>query len=129
MSLFVTGDRVNSNWNVVSKTSDFFYLKGMLTTLLERLGIQKYKVTPADSSMFSEGIALSLGKKNLVTLGVVKRNLLKEFGIKQEVLYADFNWDTVLTVTGKKQQKVSALAKVPCSKKRFGLVTRQHGYL
>jgi len=122
LSLFVTGDRTNASWTSPSKPSDFFYLKGMVTTLLQRLGIQKYKVTPAESSIFSEGITLSLGKKTLVSLGVVKRNLLKEFGIKQEVLYADFNWDTVLTVTGKKQQKVSALPKFPAVKRDLALL-------
>ena len=28
--------------------------------------------------------------------GVVKKSILKHFGIKQEVFYADFNWDAIL---------------------------------
>ncbi len=61
--------------------------------MLSRLGLDKLKTSPAKSDVFSEGISLSLGKTKLVEFGVVKRTILKEFSIKQEVLFADFNWE------------------------------------
>jgi len=72
--------------------------------------------------VFSEGITLGLGKMKLVEFGVIKSSLLKEFGIKQEVLFADFNWDTILKITGNKNVKVSDLTKFPAVKRDLALL-------
>jgi len=122
LTLFVTGNRTNESWNTTSKVSDFFYLKGIITNVLGRLGIDTLKTSPTKQDVFSEGITLSLGKMKLVEFGVVKRGLLKEFGIKQEVLFADFNWDTILKITGNKKIKVADLPKFPAVKRDLALL-------
>ncbi|WP_298880163.1 phenylalanine--tRNA ligase subunit beta [uncultured Polaribacter sp.] len=122
LTLFVTGNRTKESWSVANKTSDFFYLKGIITSLLNRLGIDKVKTSPSKNDIFSEGISLGLGKIKVVELGVVKRSVLKEFGIKQEVLFADFNWDTILKLVGNKNIKVSDLPKFPAVKRDLALL-------
>ncbi|RKF03740.1 phenylalanyl-tRNA synthetase beta subunit [Tenacibaculum lutimaris] len=122
LTLFVTGNRTQDSWKVASQASDFFYLKGIVTTLLSRLGIDNLKTTPTKSDVFSEGIILSLGKMKLVELGVVKRAILKEFSIKQEVLFADFNWQTILGLVGNKKIKVTELPKFPAVKRDLALL-------
>jgi len=122
LTLFVTGNRTNESWNASSKVSDFFYLKGIITNVLGRLGIDTLNTSPTKQDFFSEGICLSLGKMKLVEFGVVKRGLLKEFGIKQEVLFADFNWDTILKITGNKKIKVADLPKFPAVKRDLALL-------
>lgn len=122
LTLFVTGNRTKESWNVASKTSDFFYTKGIITSVLNRLGTDNLKTTPTKQDIFSEGITLSLGKIKLVEFGVVKNTLLKEFGIKQEVLFADFSWDTILKLSGNKKIKVSDLPKFPIVKRDLALL-------
>ncbi|WP_456424343.1 phenylalanine--tRNA ligase subunit beta [Lutibacter sp.] len=122
LTLFITGKRTKDSWNITQKKSDFFYLKGIVTALLQRLGIQKTKTTLTKNDVFSEGITLSLGKTKLVDLGVVNYTILKEFGIKQEVLYADFNWENILKVGGKSKVKVSELSKFQAVKRDFALL-------
>ncbi|MEQ3499311.1 phenylalanine--tRNA ligase subunit beta [Tenacibaculum sp. SSH1-16] len=122
LTLFVTGNRTQDSWKVATQTSDFFYVKGIVTVLLSRLGIDKLKTTPTKSDVFSEGITLSLGKTKLVELGVVKRAILKEFSIKQEVLFADFNWQNILDLVGKKKIKVADLPKFPAVKRDLALL-------
>ncbi|SEB50420.1 phenylalanyl-tRNA synthetase beta subunit [Tenacibaculum sp. MAR_2009_124] len=122
LTLFVTGNRIKESWKVSSEVSDFFYLKGVVTSLLSRLGINSLKTSPIKSDVFSEGIVLSLGKIKLVELGVVKRNILKNFSIKQEVLFTDFNWENVLKVISSKNTKVSDLPKFPSVKRDLALL-------
>jgi phenylalanyl-tRNA synthetase beta chain len=122
LTLFVTGNRTKESWKTTATTSDFFYLKGILTSVLARLGIQNLKTTPTKNDVFSEGITLSLGKIKLADFGVVKRSILKEFGIKQEVLFADFNWDNVLKLSSKKNITVSELSKFPSVKRDLALL-------
>ncbi|MGB5360619.1 MAG: phenylalanine--tRNA ligase subunit beta, partial [Eudoraea sp.] len=38
------------------------------------------------------GLSLKKSKSELVSFGMVQKTILKEFDIKQEVFYADFNW-------------------------------------
>jgi len=122
LTLFVTGNRTAAHWKVAQKPSDFFYLKGVSTALLQRLGIQNIKIAPMKSDVFSEGISLNSGKVKLAELGLVKRSVLKEFGIKQEVLFVDFNWENVLKLAGKSAIKVSELPKFPSVKRDFALL-------
>ncbi len=122
LTLFISGNRNKDRWNLTQKPTDFFYLKGIVQTLLQRLGITNLKTTPTKSDVFSEGITLSLGKTKLVDLGVVKRGILKEFNIKQEVFFADFNWDNILKLGGKTKIKVTELPKFPEVKRDFALL-------
>ena len=122
LTLFLTGNRNKNSWNLGNKTSDFFYLKGIITSLLVRLGINKLKSSPTKLDVFSEGISFSLGKTKLVEFGVVKQSILKEIGIKQEVLFADFNWDSILNVIGNKKIKVINLPKFPAVKRDLSLL-------
>jgi len=122
LTLFVTGNRTKDSWNANVAQSDFFYLKGVLTSVFERLGIAKLKSTPTKNDVFSEGLSFSLGKIKLADFGVIKRSILKEFGIKQEVLFADLNWENILQLASKKSIKVSELSKFPSVKRDLALL-------
>ena len=122
LTLFISGTRTKDTWTNSSQNSDFFYLKGIIISILERLGISNVKTGPTKSDIFSEGIVFSLGKKKLLEFGVVNRQILKEFGIKQEVLFADFDWSSMLSISGKKTMKVSNLTKFPLVKRDLALL-------
>ena len=112
LTLFLTGNRNQESWTTSQKPTDFFLFKGYVNAVLERLGIQKTQIQPLTSDIFSEGIALSIGRDAIVEIGVVKKSILKSFGIKQEVFYADFNWATILKLISNKI-KFSEIPKYP----------------
>ena len=122
LALFVSGNRTKDSWIGSHTSSDFFYVKGIVISLLERLGALKLKTTPTKNDVFSEGISLSLGKIKLADLGIVKKSILKSFGIKQEVLYVDFNWDNVLKIGSSKGVKLKALPKFQAVKRDLSLL-------
>jgi len=120
--IFISGVRIKDTWTTSPQNSDFFYLKGIIISILERIGISNLKSSPTKSDVFSEGLTLSLGKKKLVEFGVVNKKIIKEFGIKQEVLFADFDWSTLLSISGKKTMKVSNITKFPSVKRDLALM-------
>ncbi len=96
LTLFTTGNRLGESWTNAQKPSDFFLFKGYVNTILSRLGINKIQYKPVTSDVFAEGIAIAAGTEILVEFGTVKKTILKHFDIKQEVFYADFNWNAIL---------------------------------
>ena len=122
LSLFVTGNISEERWNTVVTPSDFFYIKGTVETILQRLGLNRLKSSPIKSDIFSEGMSFSLGKKNIVDFGLVKKSVLKHFGISQNVLFADFNWDNVLEMAKHNSIKFKPIPKYPEVRRDFALL-------
>ncbi|OIQ18080.1 MAG: phenylalanine--tRNA ligase subunit beta [Flavobacterium sp. MedPE-SWcel] len=112
LTLTVTGNRLAETWTQTQKASDFFMFKGMVVMVLERLGITKVKTQPLENDIFAEGFAYSVGKDTIVEVGTVKKSISKEFDVKQEVFFADFNW-SVLTKLVSAKIKFTEISKFP----------------
>ena len=96
LSMVVSGERNEESWTAPGKMSDFFYFKGIVTAVLERLGLSDYSEKASKADVLSEGLTFSKGKQELVTFGIVNKNIRKHFDLEAEVLYADFNWGAIL---------------------------------
>lgn len=125
LTLLVTGNRTSDTWATNVYKSGFFFLKGTITTTLERLGIRGFKESVMESDLFSEGLQFNFGKTKLVDFGLVKKPILKHFGITQEVLYADFNWDGILEITRLNTIKFTDIPKYPAVKRDFALLLNE----
>ena len=112
LSIVVSGNRNSESWTTNQKSTDFFLFKGYVLGIISRLGIEKTGHTPAESDVFAEGIAISVGNDILVEFGSVKKSITKFFDVKQEVFYADFNWDLVLRLISSKI-KFNEIPKFP----------------
>ncbi|MCK0109236.1 phenylalanine--tRNA ligase subunit beta [Flavobacteriaceae bacterium S0825] len=125
LSLLITGNKNAERWNAENKASDFFYLKGSVDAVLNRLGISRARTSPIKNDVFSEGLSLGLGKTKLVDFGIVKKSILKTFGISQEVLFADFNWDNILEVAKRNKITFTDIPKYPEVRRDFALLLDQ----
>jgi phenylalanyl-tRNA synthetase beta chain len=125
LSLLVTGNKTADRWNAENKPSDFFYLKGNVDAILNRLGISRARTSPIKNDVFSEGLSLGLGKTKLVDFGIVKKSILKKFGISQEVMFADFNWDNILEVAKRNKITFTDIPKYPEVRRDFALLLDQ----
>ena len=125
MTLFVSGNRNNESWTNPQKQSDFFLFKGYVNSILERLGIQKLQNKPVETDVFAEGIAIASGNDTLVEFGTVKKSILKHFDIKQEVFYADFNWNLILKLIGTKI-KFTDIPKYPEVRRDLALLVDEN---
>ncbi len=123
LSILISGNRSKESWiSTGVQTSDFFYLKGIVSSVLERLGLNRLKSGPIKNDIFSEGLSLTLGKVKIVEFGSVKKSVLKHFSISQEVWYADFNWDAILDFAKRNKIKYSEISKFPEVRRDFALL-------
>ncbi|WP_396153305.1 phenylalanine--tRNA ligase subunit beta [Flavobacterium sp.] len=125
LSLFVTGNRQGEIWTTPQKPSDFFMFKGYVQSILTRLSFGKTQTVPVSSDVFNEGIAIAIGNDILVEFGTVKKSILKYFDIKQEVFYADFNWNLILKMISNKI-KFQDIPKYPEVRRDLSLLLDQN---
>jgi phenylalanyl-tRNA synthetase beta chain len=112
LTLTITGNRLPESWAYAQKPAGFFMFKGYVNVVLTRLGLNKLQAQPLNNDIFSEGMAFVAGNDVLAEMGVVKKSITKQFDIKQEVLFADFNWDAVIKMTSGKV-KFTEISKFP----------------
>ncbi|MFC6858676.1 phenylalanine--tRNA ligase subunit beta [Zunongwangia atlantica] len=122
LSIFVSGDRSTESWNAAAQKGTFFYLKGVIEAVFQRLGIKNLKSGASKSDIFAEGLMLSSAKAKLVEFGVIKKSILKHFDIDQEVLFADFNWDAVIEIAKTQSNKFVDIPKYPAVRRDFALL-------
>jgi phenylalanyl-tRNA synthetase beta chain len=122
LSIFISGNRNRESWATASKTGDFFYLKGIVMSVLQRLGLKDFNTSPVKNDIFSEGISFGFKKTRLVEFGVVKKKILKKFDIDQEVLFADFNWDQLVEISKTQQNKFREISKFQSVRRDFALL-------
>ncbi len=124
LTLFVSGNRNNESWTNQQKPTDFFLFKGYVASVLDRLGIFEIQNKPATSDIFAEGMAIYCGNDTLVEFGTVKKSILKHFDIKQEVFFADFNWNLILKLINTKI-KFTDIPKYPEVRRDLALLVDQ----
>ncbi|NHM04115.1 phenylalanine--tRNA ligase subunit beta [Flavobacterium celericrescens] len=126
LTLTATGNRYTETWTKPQEKSDFFWFKGYVMSVLTRLGLDK-KITalPFENDVFAEGLALAVGKEIIVEFGTVKKSILKHFDIKQEVLYADFNWGKIQKYVSNKI-KFTDIPKYPEVRRDFALLVDEN---
>ncbi|NNL02876.1 MAG: phenylalanine--tRNA ligase subunit beta [Eudoraea sp.] len=122
LSLIVTGIRNENSWISSSKPTDFYFLKAAVELVLERLGITNYESFSEQNDIFLEGLSLKKNKTELVSFGMIQKAILKEFDIKQDVFYADFNWDALSKIIGKNEIIFEKISRFPEVKRDLALL-------
>ncbi|MFT6715844.1 MAG: phenylalanyl-tRNA synthetase beta chain [Saprospiraceae bacterium] len=122
MNLFLSGDNSQHHWNKDASKSNFFTLKGFIHLLLEKTGAKGIKFKASDNPFFSEGQNVLFKKQSLVEYGKLTSVIRKKFGIKQEVYYADINWDLFIDIARNSKVKYRELSKYHPVKRDLSLL-------
>ena len=113
LAIYITGNISKKNWKSNNLKSDYYYTKGVVKSLLERLGVNNTISKPTTLLNINEGETLFIGKKEIVTYGSVKQVILDSFNIDQEVFYVEFKWDTITSMISNKPVHVNEIPKFP----------------
>jgi phenylalanyl-tRNA synthetase beta chain len=121
LSLFVTGSLFNENPYGLKQEASFSYMKGVIDTLLAKLGVSGYKTTDLNNEELT-GLTYVLGKNNLLSMGTVPKGLLKQFDIKQEVLYASVSWEQLLRAFSRRSIRFEEPGRFPSVRRDLALL-------
>lgn len=122
LTLTITGNNQEAHWNINSRKSDFFYLKGTIEALLKSLGISYTSQPLENNTLFSEGMAFLNKKNTLVSFGVIQNKLTSHFEVDTQVLFADFNMDVLLKLLANHKIVLNDIPKFPEVNRDFALL-------
>ena len=125
LSVLITGNKSEKRWNSEETEVSYFYLKGLITAIFDRLGIKKLKSSPLSNDIFNEGQQWLVGKHSVVEFGSLKTKTLSAFGISQSVFCANFNWDNLIKVINQNTIKFKEISKYPEVKRDFSLLINE----
>jgi len=91
LALYVSGNFETENWQNKSRSISYFDLAQQVVQLLEKSSVVNIKQEKLTDPLFDYGMRLMKGTKEIGKLGKVKTALIKDFGIKQEIFYADLS--------------------------------------
>ncbi len=121
LSMITVGKLQEKSWNSTSQDADFFFLKGAVVSVLNRLGIHNLNEKDSKLDFLSEGLALNSGSK-LVDLGIVKKKMARAFDIDEPVYYANFYWSEIIKMVRKEHQSVTPISKSPAVHRDLALL-------
>tara|TARA_B100000965_G_scaffold50134_3_gene36876 strand:+ start:867 stop:3296 length:2430 start_codon:yes stop_codon:yes gene_type:complete len=96
LSVFIYGDRNNLNWNTQNKKSDFFYLKGVVNSIIKKLGFNIVKSKPLTTNNIQEGETIYYQKSEILSYGIIDDKICKKFEINENVLYAELDVNMII---------------------------------
>lgn len=109
-AILVSGREVRENWLEPKSATNFYYLKGYVQLLLDRLGFTFVEKSLVDNR-FADAIELLVGEKVMARIGKVSSQLLKSFDIEQDCYYAEIEIEVVESLRNKDNFKFVDIPK------------------
>ena len=124
IGITVTGLATQLSWNSKAEPSSFFTLRAMVEKLLKRFGIDIYALQceGLESDLYADAIVLKQGPKEVLRMGAVSPIIRKKFDIKQEVYFAEIDFDQLIKMTKKSKVQFKELSKFPEVKRDLALL-------
>lgn len=123
--MFVTGKEGEDSWNHRAADLDLFYLKNMVENVLVKVNFPMQKLvltTDGQMRMFSDQVIYKCGDETVVTVGLLNQVVLKQFGMKKPVYYAEFNMETLVKMISGQSVKYQQISTCPAVKRDLALV-------
>lgn len=128
IGITVTGLATQLSWNTKAEGSSFFTLRAIVERLLKRFGIDIYALQSEsiDDDLYADAIVFKQGPKEVLRMGVVSPIVRKKFDIKQEVYFAEIDFDQLIKMTKKSKVQFKELSKFPEVKRDLALLVNKN---
>ena len=124
LSLILTGNSTQENWNTSKTPTNFYHLKGYVTSILEKFGMDNlnYVFNQNSSKLYDYQLSYLLNEKELIQLGKVSNKIQKQFDITNEVFYAQINLALFLKQVSKVKAQYKEISKFPTVRRDLALL-------
>ncbi|MEP2668174.1 MAG: phenylalanine--tRNA ligase subunit beta [Cyclobacteriaceae bacterium] len=121
LALYMSGNLEAENWKTKSEKVTYFDLAQQVTNILQKSNLTDLKQDQLEDPMFDYGMALTKGNSEVGRIGKVKSSIAKDFGLKQEIFYADLK-AALLFKSANPKLVIEEVAKYPEVRRDLSLV-------
>ena len=125
LGLWLSGKKIENSWMHDDENTSVFELKAHIENILIRVGINIDSITwgSLSNDIYSAGMTLiSASGRNLGSLGIVNKNILKMTDIDNEVYFAELSWKAIMKEIRKAQVTFREISKFPEVKRDLALL-------
>jgi phenylalanyl-tRNA synthetase beta chain len=125
LALWVTGKRVEGSWAHPNEDSNYYELAAYVQNILSRIGLKSGMVVTkkSENPVFASALQMdSRGGKTLVEMGILSKELLKQFDLQQPVFFAQLNWTQLMKATKKNEITFTDIPKHPAVSRDLALL-------
>ena len=125
LSMFISGASTNENWDTPNAGDvNFYQLKGIVNTIMEKFGMDKFNVRTEDSDLacLAYGLKYKVNNIDLVEFGKIDATTQKQFAINNEVFYVIFNYDNFIKLVGMNKVVYKEVSKLPSMRRDLALL-------
>jgi len=122
LAILILGNKTAENWANPIQKSNFYTLKGVLSQIFNRLGIQYILEKPVNSIVYSDAVSLESNGKSLGTIGIIDKKILKKSDVSQEVFFAELDWEYMAELASEFSLKFREISKFPAVKRDLALL-------
>ncbi len=101
IAIWLTGLQQAASWNVAARQADIYDLKAIVYDILHSMGIdtELLKTTQSADFVCSARLLIATGSgREIGSIGILRHALTHRFDIEADVFYAEFNWDTLVSL-------------------------------
>ena len=91
LAVYLTGNQETESWQRKTQSITYFDIAQHVAHILKKSNIENAKQEELKDPLFDYGVKILKGNKEIGKVGKVKTALAKDFGIKQEIFYADLS--------------------------------------
>ena len=125
LAIFLTGKTSENNWLAKGDNYTFYHLKSYVTNILHRLGHTQFDKEVSETSPYAFSLVLKIEGVEVARLGSVSKQTLNKFDIKNEVFYADLNWEYLLEKTQFTKISFTELPKFPAVRRDLAMMVNE----
>ena len=122
LCVVITGNKNESSWKEKSISSDFYYLKGVVISILNLLGIKPDSIEPLEVAKLDNHIVFKLAGQIIGGAGEANKNALAKFDIKQPVFFAGLNWQLLSDISSKQKTTIKELPRFPAVQRDIAMI-------
>jgi len=121
LALYITGNLETETWQHPVKAVGYYDLAQHIHNIFQKTGIREIKQEAQADQLFEYASRFSIGHKEIGKGGKVRSALLKDFGIKQEIFFAELDTSLLFSQANPKLV-IQEVAKFPEVKRDLSLV-------
>jgi phenylalanyl-tRNA synthetase beta chain len=91
LALYLTGNVETENWQRKTQSVSYYDIAQQVQHILQKSGLKSVTQENIKDQLLDYGVRLTQGSREIGKVGKVKSSLLKDFGVKQEIFYAELS--------------------------------------